>query len=244
LIVTILGSGSGKSDLDHHHAALLVAHEKATLLLDCGEGTSRQLLRNAIAPDTLDAIAISHLHPDHVTGLFMVLQNLYLNGRKKPLNIFLPERVEDVIAALNLFYLFPQRLSYEIRFSEMEEFSGQYPFVQCFPTSHMSGYQGFATAHGLTNECLSWGFVVRETRQLLYSGDVQSINEIKKYLPETDLLIIDAFHTSAEEILLLKDLVKGRVILNHGLSYALGRMFENRLETGYEIAHENKTYRL
>lgn len=242
MIVTILGSGSGKSDLDHHHAAVLVAHQKATLLLDCGEGTSQQLLRNSISADTLDAIAISHLHPDHVTGLFMVLQNLYLNDRKKPLNIFLPERVEDVIATMDLFYLFPQRLSYEIRFFGMAEFNRQYPFVHCFPTTHLRGYQGFVTAHGLTNECLSWGFVVQEDRQLVYSADVQSINELKKYLPETDLLIIDAFHTSAKDIMLLKELVKGRVILNHGLSYALSQMVKNRLETGYEIAHENKSY--
>lgn len=105
--VTILGSGSGKSELNRRHAAVLVQHRTGTFLLDCGEGTSQALLKHAIPADEITAIAISHLHPDHITGLYMLVQNLYLQGRKRPLSIYLPERVEDVVKSLSFSICLP-----------------------------------------------------------------------------------------------------------------------------------------
>lgn len=242
--VTILGSGSGKSELGKRHAALLVRHYRGTFLLDCGEGTSQALLKHQLSADEITAVVISHLHPDHVTGLYMLVQNLYLQGRKVPLKIYLPERVEAVKKSFELFYLFASRLPYELQFTEVTQVSADFSFITMIPTNHLKGYRGFVVAEGLKNQCRSWAVCIHEAKQLLYSADITSIAAIKKYLPETDLLIIDAFHTSAEDILLLKHLGRGRIVLNHGLSETLKVKLKNKMETQYEIANDDTTYNL
>ena len=42
---------------------------QCTYLVDCGEGSSRQLLRSQINPASISGIYISHLHGDHCFGL-------------------------------------------------------------------------------------------------------------------------------------------------------------------------------
>lgn len=240
--VTILGSGSGKSELNRRHAAVLVQHCAGTFLLDCGEGTSQALLKHATAPDEISAIVISHLHPDHITGLYMLVQNLYLQGRKRPLYIYLPERVEDVVKSFELFYLFAKRLPYALHFKRITTISDDYPCITITPTSHLDGYRTFIAREGLKNFCRSWAIGIQENKQLLYSADISSLAEIKKYLPETDLLIIDAFHTSVADIMLLKNLGIGKIVLNHGLSDDLKKKFTRIMDTRYEIAKDDTTY--
>lgn len=240
--VTILGSGSGKSELNRRHAALLVQHHRGTFLLDCGEGTSQAVLSHQLHPDEITAVAISHLHPDHVTGVYMLVQNLYLQGRSKPLLLYIPERVNDVQQSFELMYLFAERLPFALHFKHITDMPMDYSFIEVIETGHLKGYRGFVAREGLTNECRSWAICIRENKQLLYSADIATISEIKKYLPETDLLIIDAFHTSAEDIMLLKQLGTGKIVLNHGLSKTLKEKLKSIMDIRYEIANDNTTF--
>ncbi|MEA3559839.1 MAG: MBL fold metallo-hydrolase, partial [Candidatus Thermoplasmatota archaeon] len=67
----------------------------ATLLLDCGEGTQRQLLSSPLSPMKIDGIFITHLHGDHFLGLPGLVQSMCLNDRKMELLIFGPEGTID-----------------------------------------------------------------------------------------------------------------------------------------------------
>ena len=78
----ILGSASGNPELGLHHSAYYIHTSQNRYLFDCGEGTAQQLLAQNLADEELDAIVISHYHPDHVVGIFMVLQMFYLRQRK------------------------------------------------------------------------------------------------------------------------------------------------------------------
>ena len=64
--------------------ALLIRRGGDRILVDCGEGTQRQLLRSIGLTD-LDEIFITHLHADHWLGLPGMLKTFDLRGREHPL---------------------------------------------------------------------------------------------------------------------------------------------------------------
>lgn len=67
--VTWLGTSSGNPSLRRNVSSIALCHGSCTYLVDCGEGTSRQVLRSNIDPASISAIYISHLHGDHCFGL-------------------------------------------------------------------------------------------------------------------------------------------------------------------------------
>lgn len=65
---------------------------KGTLvLLDCGEGTQRQLLFSPLSPMKIDAVFITHRHGDHFLGLLGLVQSMSLNDRNRVLHVFGPQ---------------------------------------------------------------------------------------------------------------------------------------------------------
>ncbi len=92
LQLDVLGAGPAYTDRpDATGAAYLVRHGPTALLLDLGQGSFPRLAQ-AIEPSTLDAVVISHLHPDHFIDL-VVLRH-YLRWEFHP-----PRRVRVVAPA-------------------------------------------------------------------------------------------------------------------------------------------------
>ena len=124
---TIFGSGSGLPVLDKGLSSIYVNYQGKKLLFDCGEGSSYHLLRHELCQNEIDAIIISHYHPDHVSGLLMLIQMFYLKKRSKELQVFLPERVADFEAILQFHYTFKQRWPFELILHPMEELPESVP---------------------------------------------------------------------------------------------------------------------
>src|SRR5207237_1001391 len=66
-------------------------------LVDCGEGTQVQMLKYEIKASKIDHIFISHLHGDHYLGLIGLISSMHLNGRTKPLKLFGPAPLLEII---------------------------------------------------------------------------------------------------------------------------------------------------
>ncbi|NBC83210.1 MAG: ribonuclease Z [Bacteroidetes bacterium] len=110
--VTILGSSSALPTSERFPTAhVLHAHERF-FLIDCGEGTQLQLRKYKIKLSRLSHIFISHLHGDHVFGIFGLLSTLNLLGRKNDLHIFAHKDFRNILG----FYLnnFGHDLRYNI----------------------------------------------------------------------------------------------------------------------------------
>ncbi|DBA93821.1 TPA: hypothetical protein ACH3X3_013875 [Trebouxia sp. C0006] len=69
LSVTWLGTSSGSPSLRRNVSCIALTLGQSTYLVDCGEGTSRQVLRANIHPACIKGVFISHLHGDHCFGL-------------------------------------------------------------------------------------------------------------------------------------------------------------------------------
>ncbi len=102
--VTILGSASAKPTAGRHPSAQVVNVHEQLYLVDAGEGVQRQLFRYGINPLKLRAVFISHLHGDHVFGLFPLLSTLGLYGRKTPLPVFAPAPFGEMLACYRRYF--------------------------------------------------------------------------------------------------------------------------------------------
>lgn len=95
--VTILGSSSATPVFNRNPSAQLLNCNEKFYLIDCGEGTQQQLIKYNLKAARIDHIFVSHLHGDHYFGLIGLLSSLHLNGRIKPIQIFAPEPLLEIL---------------------------------------------------------------------------------------------------------------------------------------------------
>ncbi|MDR3329225.1 MAG: MBL fold metallo-hydrolase, partial [Prevotellaceae bacterium] len=95
--VTILGSSSAMPTVNRCPSAQLVSVHRRSFLVDCGEGTQLQLLRCGLPIVKIDRIFISHLHGDHLFGIFGLMSTLSMMGRREPLHIYAPGNLQQVL---------------------------------------------------------------------------------------------------------------------------------------------------
>jgi len=145
--LTILGSSSALPASGRYPSAhVLTAHERL-FLIDCGEGTQMQLRKTRIRFAKINHIFISHLHGDHVFGLYGLLSTFSLMGRENPIHLYAPENYQSIlISHLNDFDI---RLSYEVDFiplsgkDPMKILDDKYITVTSFPLQHRIPSYGF-----------------------------------------------------------------------------------------------------
>lgn len=95
--VTILGSSSATPIFNRNPTSQLLNCNEKYYLIDCAEGTQQQLIKFNLKASKIDYIFISHLHGDHYFGLIGLLSSLHLNGRIKPLHIFGPQALQEIL---------------------------------------------------------------------------------------------------------------------------------------------------
>ena len=98
--LTILGSCSAYPTIKRFTTSQILENNGKSYLIDCGEGTQIQLRKNKIKFNTIEHIFISHLHGDHYFGLPGLILTFNLLGRKKPLKIYGPEGIKEIITFL------------------------------------------------------------------------------------------------------------------------------------------------
>ncbi|TFH48939.1 MAG: ribonuclease Z [Bacteroidia bacterium] len=96
--LTILGTSSALPTSDRYPSAHVLNVHERLFLIDCGEGTQMQMRRYRLRFGKINHIFITHLHGDHLFGLYPLISSLNLMGRKLPLHIFAPAPFEDLVA--------------------------------------------------------------------------------------------------------------------------------------------------
>src|SRR3978361_308689 len=116
--VIFLGTGGSAPSAARAPAATVLRREGDVLLVDCGEGTQRQLLRSTLGLTELDAILFTHYHADHVLGLPGLLKTYELQGREHPLRLIGPTGLADLIRD---FSPFVGRLRFPLELHEVRD---------------------------------------------------------------------------------------------------------------------------
>jgi ribonuclease Z len=97
--------------------ATLLRRGADKVLVDCGEGTQRQLIRSVGLPD-LTEIFLTHLHTDHWLGLPGMLKSFDLRDRTAPLTIFGPPGTKALLDTVQRTIF--GRLKYRLRVVDLE----------------------------------------------------------------------------------------------------------------------------
>ena len=140
LDVLFLGTAGAVPTAQRAPSACLIRRGGERILVDCGEGTQRQMLRSDAGLADIDLALITHFHADHVLGLPGMLKTFALRGRETPLTILGPAGLRSLLASLDRVI---GRLSFPLLLQELEP--GQ--------ALDRDGYriEPFATSHGVTS---------------------------------------------------------------------------------------------
>ncbi len=96
--LTVLGSGTGVPCVNRSSPAYLLEAGGSKALVDCGSGTLRQLLLLGQSCSDIDAVFVTHTHPDHIGDLIPMIHALKIGWdarRERPLDLFGPPGFED-----------------------------------------------------------------------------------------------------------------------------------------------------
>jgi ribonuclease Z len=86
----LLGSGSSFNDGTREPTMLALRGQQSTILIDCGSNPIRQLQRLNVPLDSIERLILTHSHPDHVSGFGLLVEMLWLSGRRHPLPVHGP----------------------------------------------------------------------------------------------------------------------------------------------------------
>ncbi len=89
LLVRFLGTAASRPTIERGVSSLAVIREGETMLVDCGEGTQRQMMRYGVS-FAFDDLFFTHTHSDHILGLTGLIRTLQLQGRVDPLRLWGP----------------------------------------------------------------------------------------------------------------------------------------------------------
>ena len=98
--IIILGTSSSSPTKYRHPSAQYLRLEGTYLMLDCGEGAQRQLLRYGLRVLKISHVFITHLHGDHYFGLPGLITSMALFGRTEPLVIVGPPSLESIVQVI------------------------------------------------------------------------------------------------------------------------------------------------
>lgn len=196
ITLEFLGVGDAFDSL-RGNASVLV-HSQSKILIDCGNITPYFFAQANYGPDFLDAIYLSHVHPDHSFGIVPMLVNFAFNNRVKPLSIigkpgtknFIEELLKLSQSKLDDFAKFKLEYIETIKPLQYKEFN-----LSFGPTIHPSDPYSIK----LENSASSFAF----------SSDGKLTKEQQKLFASCDSLIFNSkiiqgshpVHCSMEEVL-------------------------------------------
>ena len=145
--LNVLGTASALPTTERYPSAQVLNVRGRLFMIDCGEGAQIQLRKAGISFLKIEHICLSHVHGDHIFGLFGLLSTMGMLGRTAPLYVYAPK---SLAATLEFFRSnFGEGLLYEIRHVILEMSSPEVVYenrnveLLAFPLNHRVETFGF-----------------------------------------------------------------------------------------------------
>ena len=137
--LTFLGTSASVPSAERNHPALLVEAAGKRVLIDCGEGTQRQLLRSGAGFRRLDRILLTHAHLDHVLGIPGLFSTLGLRQASDAMTIHGGQGTLDIVIRMLAGLWGVGRAPIAVQFEGLAEGQvlacGEFT-IDCFPVRH------------------------------------------------------------------------------------------------------------
>lgn len=175
-----IGTAGSVAGPERDNTSFLLRKEGTSLLVDCPGGVFQKLLKAGCPPKEVEALLVTHIHPDHIYGLPSLVHSLMTD--EGCLRIFgSGESISLCRKLLDLFRLRRKKVKYEIDFFPLrpEESFSVGPFrcrTQAVPHHSSSLAYSFQTPEGV---------------HLYYSADTPVYPPLFKENPGIDFLVHD-----------------------------------------------------
>lgn len=93
----VLGTASALPTTERYPSAQVLDVRGRLFMFDCGEGAQIRLRKAGISFLKIEHICLSHIHGDHIFGVFGLLSTMAMLGRTAPINIYAPENFRPVL---------------------------------------------------------------------------------------------------------------------------------------------------
>ncbi len=100
LQVIFLGTSGSVPTPKRSLPAILIQRKGEHIMLDCGEGVQRQMIKAKTGFKRKMKIFISHMHGDHLMGLPGLLQTMSLQQRERKLDVYGPPEIRRFVEAI------------------------------------------------------------------------------------------------------------------------------------------------
>ncbi|MCL4391689.1 ribonuclease Z [Candidatus Parvarchaeota archaeon] len=154
---TFLGTSSAFPTAMRNHPSVYVTLNGKKLLLDCGEGTQRQIRKAGLSP-SIDHIFITHWHGDHSLGVGGIIQSLNMMKSSKSLDIFGPDETGQSVKNILRTYKFYNTL-------DIEAVSVNAPHEKVILEDTLYRVSALNVKHSV--KCLAYKIKEKDTRNIL-----------------------------------------------------------------------------
>ncbi|HEB64145.1 MAG TPA: MBL fold metallo-hydrolase [Chloroflexi bacterium] len=185
--LVILGSANAISDPAHENTHMALLGKRHTILIDCVSNPLVRLQQANVDHQQITDVILTHFHPDHVSGVPLLLMNMWLLGRKTPLNIYGLHHTLQRVEALMDFYewshwpdFFPVVFHHLPERDNIPVLSNEEFRISAWPVRHL------VPTIGLRVEFPQLGKV------LAYSCDTEPCPEVVEMAGGADVLIHEA----------------------------------------------------
>ena len=116
--LNVLGTASALPTTERYPSAQVLDVRGRLFMIDCGEGAQMQIRRAKVSFLKIEHICLSHIHGDHIFGIFGLLSTMGMLGRSTVLNIYAPASFAPVLE----FFMahFGDGIRYEINHVTLE----------------------------------------------------------------------------------------------------------------------------
>ena len=145
--LNVLGTASALPTTERYPSAQVLNVRGRLFMIDCGEGAQIQLRRAGVSFLKIEHICLSHVHGDHIFGLFGLLSTMGMLGRTAPLSIYAPASLAPTLEFFRTN--FGEGLLYEIEHVVLEMTSPEVVYenrnveLLAFPLNHRVETFGF-----------------------------------------------------------------------------------------------------
>ena len=237
--VIILGSSNAVPTKGSENTHMAVVGKERMVLIDCVSNPILRLEEAGLDFNNLTDIIVTHFHPDHVSGLPLLLMDMWLLGRQKPLNIYgLHYTLDRVVTMMGLYNwsdwpnFFPVTF-YRIPSKELTEVMTCPDFkIHASPVHHMIPNIGLRIEFGESEQVMA------------YSCDTAMCDEVVRLSEGADVLIHEATgdtngHSSAKQAGETAQKAEvGKLYLIH---YATGKFAKDNLVEEAKTAFSGET---
>lgn len=155
--LVFLGTSGMVPTKDRNVQSIYLEYKGEGILIDCGEGTQRQMNIKGINRLKVKKILISHWHGDHVSGLIGLIQTMGNHEEKKKLEIYGPRGTEKHMTHLLQSCIFDLALELEINELDIDAkhtiFENEDYMIEAAPLDH-------------SVPCLGYSFIEKDKRNI------------------------------------------------------------------------------